>query len=50
MNQFVTISKNDKQFWPMLTGRFSKTHFAQPVKNLYVNSDDETVTLSLIHI
>ena len=48
MSQLVTISKSDDQFWPMLTGRFSKTHFAQPVKNLYVNSDDETVTFKII--
>lgn len=48
MSQLITISRDDKQFWPMLTGRFSKTHFAQPVKNLYVNSADETVTFKII--
>lgn len=48
MSQFVTVSKSDKQFWPMLTGRFSRTHFAQPIRNLYVNSVDETITFKLI--
>jgi 4-hydroxybenzoate polyprenyltransferase len=48
LSQFVTIAKTDKQFWPMLTGRFSKTHFAQPVRNLYINSANETVTFKLI--
>jgi 1,4-dihydroxy-2-naphthoate octaprenyltransferase len=44
----VTLSKTDKDFWPLLTGRFSKTKFAQPVRNLAVNSVDETVTFKII--
>lgn len=32
----------------MLTGRFSKTQFAQPVRNLSVNSIDETVTFKIV--
>ncbi len=48
MNSFVTVSKDDKQFWPLLTGRFSKTHFAQPVSSLYVNSKKETITFKIV--
>ena len=48
MNQFVTLSKDDSRFWPMLTGRFSKTHFAQPIKTLYVQSQDEQVTFKIV--
>lgn len=48
MNQFVTVERTDKQFWPLLTGTFSKTHFAQPVRNIQVNSANETVTFKLI--
>ncbi len=48
MSQFVTVSKNDENFWPLLTGRFSKTQFAQPVRNLSVNSFEETVTFKII--
>ncbi len=48
MSDFVTISKSDEQFWPLLSGEFSKTHFAQPVQNLYVNSVDEMVTFKII--
>jgi len=32
----------------MLTGKFSKTQFAQPVRNLSVNSFEETVTFKII--
>ncbi len=32
----------------MLTGRFSKTEFAQPVQNLHVNSDSEMVTFKIV--
>ena len=48
MSQFVTINKSDDQFWDTMTGRFSKTQFAQPVRNLNVNSIDETVTFKII--
>ncbi len=48
MIRFVTVSKEDQQFWPLLTGRFSKTEFAQPVQNLQVNSDNELVTFKII--
>lgn len=48
MTEFITISKSDEQFWPMLSGQFSKTHFAQPVRNLYVNSVDEMITFKII--
>ncbi len=48
MTEFITIAKTDEQFWPLLTGRFSKTQFAQPVQNLYVNSPHETVTFKII--
>lgn len=48
MSQFLTLSKNDEQFWSTLTGQFSKTHFAQPIRNLYVNSKDETITFKII--
>lgn len=48
MTEFITISKSDDQFWPLLDGKFSKTHFAQPVRNLYVNSVDEMITFKII--
>ncbi len=48
LSEFVTLSRKNKQFWPVLTGRFSKTHFAQPVRSLNVNCSDETVTFKII--
>ena len=48
MSEFVTLSRKNKEFWPILTGRFSKTHFAQPVRSLNVNCSDETVTFKII--
>ncbi len=48
MSEFVTLSRKNKQFWPTLTGRFSKTHFAQPVRSLNINCSDETVTFKII--
>jgi 1,4-dihydroxy-2-naphthoate octaprenyltransferase len=48
LSQFITVSKSDESFWPLLTGRFSKTEFAQPVRNLSVNSAEETVTFKII--
>ena len=48
MSQFVTVNRNDSQFWPMLTGKFSKTHFAQPIRTLYVKSKNEQVTFKII--
>ncbi len=48
MSQFITVSKKDESFWPLLTGRFSSTQFAQPVRNLSVNSSEETVTFKII--
>ena len=48
MSSFVTVSRKDNEFWSLLTGRFSKTHFAKPVKNLYVNSSEETVTFKIV--
>ena len=34
---------------PMLTGQFSKTQLAQPVRNLSVNSSDEMVTFKIVN-
>lgn len=48
MSQFVTLSRNDKNFRSFLTGQFSKDQFAQPVRNLSVNTSDEKVTFKLI--
>lgn len=48
MSQFITVKKSDQQFFEMMTGRFSKTQFAQPIRNLNVNSPDETVTFKII--
>ena len=48
MNPLVTVSKTDQDFGPLLDGSFSRTHYAQPIKNLYVSSSDETVTFKII--
>jgi 1,4-dihydroxy-2-naphthoate octaprenyltransferase len=48
LNPFITVSKTDKQFWPLLTGRFSTTHFAQPIRSLYVSSSNETITFKIV--
>ena len=48
MTEFITLSRKNKRFWLVLTGRFSKTHFAQPIRNLNVNSSNETVTFKIV--
>ena len=48
LSEFITLSRKNKQFRLFLTGRFSKTHFAQPIRNLNVNCSDEVVTFKII--
>gem|GEM_PF-2174376 len=47
MAEFVTVSRKDQQFLPLLLGTFSKEKFAKPVKTLYVKSPQEQVTFKI---
>ena len=48
MSRFITLSKNDPDFHSFLSGQFSSSEFAIPIRNLNVNSASESVTFKII--
>lgn len=45
--QFVTLSKNDPQFYPILSGSFSTSQIALPLESLNISTENESVTFEI---